>query len=165
MMETDQDLQEMFVQEAYRQALNFPGSCMSAFSSRDQGLPLLKKVHAAADAYLKRISELHDRAVNNLSHHTISRAAALVRRRMEQTFSKGMREDTLLGLIAGDPLVVIYGQTAASQMMGNLAPPIDMKGFSAQMELPRLWLIDPDGHALESMGRTHRAFDEEEKDT
>lgn len=142
---------ERFKHEATLQAVNFPASFLESVKAATGEHPFLQEVVDAAEAYFERVRPLQNSPINAFGRHEVSKAGVLFTRKISQFVKEGVEKNSLLAMIAGKPIAMLYGSRFATHVDGKMGDATDFKSFSHSSEWPRLPSIDPDGEACKAL--------------
>jgi len=138
------NVKELFKDEMYFYAINYPGRCLQEWKQQQKPSDLLKEVITKAENYFTNLKPLYELPANNFSfpeYQTISQEAGT-------SFSNKIREEAtkesvFLNLVKQTD--VIYGNKWATMINGRLGGETGFNQLGQTFEMPRMELIDPEG--------------------
>ena len=142
------ELSARFRHEVFRQIVNLPGSLLEPLKTASKDIPVFSLPVASAEAFFAKLQSLRHLPINFFHRHEVDHALRLFNRKYESTIRKGIEQNSLISVIAGKPVTLLYGNMFAHSYGGNLSDASSFRQFSHSSEWPRLHCVDPDGEAL-----------------
>lgn len=147
-------LQKDFYDELVLQAKNYSGACRKEFEKRAIEISLLTKALADAQRYFESLRGVLHSSISAMEVSGVRHANRLHGRRFSNAISKRSSELSILTQLCKH-VRLIYGRQWSTYNGGTLGETSTLKQFSAEMEVPRLEMIDPEYMALR---RLHAAI-------
>jgi hypothetical protein len=147
-MQTEEPfLRELYKQEMVLQSKNFPTSCMTRLKEHRAQSAIVEEAVTEAEEYFEHLKPCFNSAINSIEIPGLSRAVRIKVIRESREISKYVEEHSVFGKFFGKSYLLYGGIKYRSFSGGRLNPISELSQFSAESELPRLEIIDPDGMA------------------
>jgi hypothetical protein len=148
-------LTDLFRNELLYQAKNFPSAILERLDKIEAPSPLVASVVADANRYFEQLERTHGSAIKAMQIPGWQRAAFRQSARQKREMDdKSDESSSLLGLFHKSYL--LYGSDGFRYSRdGEVGELAQMQTMSAEMQLPRMLMIDPEGNALRRRESIH----------
>lgn len=152
-------LQNFFIEELIWQMKNLPGACLDPAKIEAEKFPaesLMRRAAKEAEQYFDKLKPCYCSAINSMEISGYRRAQRLENRKRSRQISESTEKGSRSLLSIFSKSYTLYGgKQWQTYMAGNLGPLSQMQEFSHSMEFPRMFALDPDGHAQRYCQATH----------
>lgn len=148
-------LKTFFVEELVWQMKNLPGSCLEPAKAEAQKLSkdsLLHEAVSEAEQYFAKLKACYRSAINSMEVAGYRRAKRIENRKRSRQMSEGAEKSSPLLSMVSKSYTLYGGKQWQTFIGGNLGQPSEMQEFKHEIECPRMFALDPDGHAQRYRG-------------
>ena len=148
-------LKQLYEDELFYQAKNLPGACLENLKLLAARSELVASVVKAAEAYFAALRKCHDGPPVSMEIPGLQRGLRIQASRQSRQVHELSREMSVFANLFPTSYLLYGGKTYRICRDGELGEVDELQAFSAQSELPRLEIIDPEGSAI----RRHNAIE------
>ena len=141
-------LVNFFKAELIYQAKNFPGAVLEGLKGLSSKSNLIKEVITKAEDYFGALKITRGTAINSMEIPGLQRALTFSGRRQSKEISVKSAEASLLQHLCSTSYLIYGNEGFRYCSDGEVGEVAMMQRTSVSMEMPRLWMIDPEGTAM-----------------
>jgi hypothetical protein len=141
-------LKQLYEDELLYQAKNLPGACLEKLKPIAERSELVRRVATKAEAYFEALRKCHDSSLTAMQIPGLHRALRIRNARSSRQVHELSQEMSVFAKMFSTSYLLYGGKTYRYCRDGELGETSELQAFSAETELPRLEIIDPEGAAI-----------------
>ena len=130
--------------------VNYPDTLMAPVKQACEQYPILMEPLQAAEQYHESIRQWKNSPVNSILRYELIEVARTAHRRFNEQVRESAYKDSLMAVLCGTPMTIIYGDGFSSTQAGKVTDKTPFRKFSHSFEVPRLPVFNPEGNWMQN---------------
>lgn len=141
-------LKHLYEDELLYQAKNLPGACLERLKPLSAQSELVSTVTSKAEAYFQALRKCHGSPLVAMEVPGLQRSLRIQGARQSRQIHEMSQELSVFAKLFANSYLLYGGKSYRYCRDGELGEVSELQAFSAQSELPRLEIIDPEGAVI-----------------